>query len=410
MIKLKAFAETFEGNKIEMKETTVGIITGGISYQYAKEIFPNASFLKLGMSWPLPERMIKEFTGKVDKVYVIEELDPFWEEGIRAMGYTIDVGKNMVPLCGELSPTILAGIFDSSYKVPEPVYARPIPPRPPNLCAGCPHRAVLYVLKKNKLYVHGDIGCYTLGALPPLQAMNSSFSMGSSIGVCEGASQVLDKEGQVKMVCVIGDSTFLHSGITPLLNMAFNKANATVIILDNWITAMTGAQEHPGTGYTVTGEETTAVDYAELAKALGVAPANIRKVNPYNIEEFDKVVRKETSKQGTSVIITADAPCVLLRRAIKAYNEPLFVDEGACTGCRRCLELGCPAISWDAGRAGEYKTGDGKVKKRKGTALIDKMLCNGCGLCFQVCQIGAIKGKEVEVPLGFSLNKNKVRS
>jgi indolepyruvate ferredoxin oxidoreductase alpha subunit len=405
LIKLKAFAETFEGNKVEMRETSIGIITGGISYQYAKEIFPNASFLKLGIAWPLPERMIKEFIGKVDKVYVIEELDPFWEENIRAMGYSIDVGKNMIPLCGELSPTILAKIFDPSYKVPEPVYTHPIPPRPPSLCAGCPHRAVLYVLKKNKLYVHGDIGCYTLGALPPLQAMNSSFSMGSSIGVCEGASQVLDKAGQSKMVCVIGDSTFLHSGITPLLNMAFNKANATVIILDNWITAMTGAQEHPGTGYTITGEETTAVDYAELAKALGVAPANIRKVNPYNIEEFDKVVKEETSKQGTSVIITVDAPCVLLRRAITAYNEPLSVDEVSCTGCRRCLELGCPAISWDASKAGEYKTADGKVKKRKGTAVIDTMLCNGCGLCFQVCQFGAIRGRKTEVPLGFHLKK-----
>jgi indolepyruvate ferredoxin oxidoreductase alpha subunit len=417
LIKLKAFAETFEGNKVELKETSagggplvIGIITGGISYQYAKEIFPNASFLKLGMSWPLPERMIAEFISKVDKVYVIEELDPFWEENIRAMGFSIDIGKNMTPLWGELSPTILAEIFDPSYKVLESVYVGPIPPRPPNLCAGCPHRAVLYVLKKNKLYVHGDIGCYTLGALPPLEAMNSSFSMGSSIGVCEGASQVLDKDGQSKMVCVIGDSTLLHSGITPLLNMTFNKANATVIILDNWITAMTGAQEHPGTGYTVTGEETAAVDYAELAKALGVAPANIRKVNPYNIEAFDRVVKEETSKQGTSVIITEDAPCVLLRRAIKAYNEPLRVDADICTGCRRCLELGCPAISWDAGKAGEYKTGDGKVKKRKGASRIDAQLCNGCGLCFQVCQIGAIKGTKAEVPFGFLLNKKKALS
>jgi indolepyruvate ferredoxin oxidoreductase alpha subunit len=403
--KLKAFAETFEGNTVEMKDTSMGIITGGISYQYAKEIFPNASFLKLGMSWPLPEKKVGEFIRKVNKVYVIEELDPFWEDSIRAMGHTIDVGKGKVPLCGELSPTILAEIFDPIYKVPESVYAGMVPPRPPNLCAGCPHRAALYVLKKNKLYVHGDIGCYTLGALPPLQALNSSFSMGSSIGVCEGASQVLDKEGQSKMVCVIGDSTFVHSGITPLLNMAFNKANATVIILDNWITAMTGAQEHPGTGYTVTGEETIAVDYAELAKALGVAWENIRRVNPYNIEEFDRVVKEETSKKGTSVIITKDAPCVLLRRAIKAYNEPLYVDEAACTGCRRCLDLGCPAVSWDARKAGEYKTADGKVKKRKGTSGIDAMLCNGCGLCYQVCQFEAIRGRKTEVPFGFQLKK-----
>lgn len=168
--------------------------------------------------------------------------------------------------------------------------------------------------------------------------------------------------------------------------------------------------KHPGTGYTVTGEETTVVDYAELAKALGVAPANIRKVNPYNIEELDKVVKEETNKQGTSVIITEDAPCVLLRRAIKAYNEPLYVDEGACTGCRRCLELGCPAISWDASKAGEYKTGEGKSKKRKGAAVIDKILCTGCGLCYQVCQFGAIKGTKAEVPFGFPLNKKKALS
>jgi indolepyruvate ferredoxin oxidoreductase alpha subunit len=403
--RLKKFAETFEGNRVEMNDTSVGIITGGISYQYAKEVFSNASFLKLGMSWPLPEKKIGEFISKVDKVYVIEELDPFWEENIRAMGYKIDVGKDKVPLCGELSPTLLAEIFDPTYQTPEPVYNNPIPPRPPNLCAGCPHRPVFYVLKKNKLYVHGDIGCYTLGALPPLQAMSSSFSMGSSIGVHEGASQVLDEDGQSKMVCVIGDSTFLHSGITPLLNMVFNKSNATVIILDNWITAMTGAQEHPGTGYTATGEETVSVDYAELVKALGVAEENIRRVDPYDIDEFDKVVKEETNKKGTSVIITKDAPCVLLRRAISAYNAPLYVDEEVCTGCRRCLELGCPAISWDAGKAGEYRAADGKAKKRKGASVINALVCNGCGLCYQVCTFGAIRGKEKKVPLGFPLKR-----
>lgn len=405
LIKLKAFAETFEGNRVEMNDTAVGIITGGISYQYAKEVFPKASFLKLGMSWPLPEKMIKDFIGKVDKVYVIEELDPFWEENIRALGLPIDGGKDKVPLCGELSPTILAEIFEPNYKVPGAVYTNPIPPRPPNLCAGCPHRPVLYVLKKNKLYVHGDIGCYTLGALPPLQAMNSSFSMGSSIGVYEGTSQVLDKEGQGKMVCVIGDSTFLHSGVTPLLNMVFNKSNATVIILDNWITAMTGAQEHPGTGYNATGEETVSVDYAELSKALGVAQENIRKVNPYNIDEFDKVVKEETSKNGVSVIITKDAPCALLRRSITFFNKPLHVDQDVCTGCRQCIQLGCPAIMWDSTKAGDYTTTDGKTKKRKGTSFIDAMLCNGCGLCYQVCQFGAIRGETEEIPIGFSLNR-----
>ncbi len=405
LLKLKAFAETFEGNRVEMNDTSVGIITGGISYQYAKEVFPNASFLKLGMSWPLPEKMIAEFIGTVDKVFVIEELDPFWEDNIRALGHTIAVGKDKIPLCDELSPTILAEIFDPTYKVPESVYAGPIPPRPPNLCAGCPHRPVFHVLKKNKLYVHGDIGCYTLGALPPLEAMNSSFSMGSSIGVCEGASQVLDEDGQSNMVCVIGDSTFLHSGITPLLNMVFNKSNATVIIVDNWITAMTGAQEHPGTGYSAKGEETVSVDYAELAKALGVAQDNIRSVDPYDIEEFDKVVKEETSKKGPSVIITKDAPCALLRRAIGSFNNPLTVDQGVCTGCRQCVQLGCPAISWDVSKAGEYTTADGKTKKRKGASFIEATLCNGCGLCYQVCAFGAIKGESDEVPLGFQLNR-----
>jgi indolepyruvate ferredoxin oxidoreductase alpha subunit len=405
LLKLKAFAETFEGNRIEMNDTSVGIITGGISYQYAKEVFPNASFLKLGMSWPLPERMIAEFISKVDKVFIIEELDPFWEDTIRTLGHTIAGGKDTIPLCGELSPTILAEIFDPNYTVPKPVYNGTIPPRPPNLCAGCPHRPVFHVLKKNKLYVHGDIGCYTLSALPPLEAMNSSFSMGSSIGVCEGASQVLDENGQANMVCVIGDSTFLHSGVTPLLNMVFNKSNATVIIVDNWITAMTGAQEHPGTGYTVTGEETVSVDYAALAKTLGVAEDNIRKVDPYDIEAFDKVVKEETSKKGPSVIITKDAPCALLRRAIGSFNKPLAVNQTVCTGCRQCVQLGCPAISWDVSKAGEYTTADGKKKKRKGASFIEATICNGCGLCYQVCKFSAITGESDEVPLGFQLNR-----
>jgi indolepyruvate ferredoxin oxidoreductase alpha subunit len=404
-LKLKEFAETFEGNRREINDTSVGIITGGIAYQYAKEVFPHASFLKLGMSWPLPQRMIGEFITKVDKVYVIEELDPFWEEHIKAMGYSIAAGKDRVPLCGELSPTIVAQIFDQNYSVPEPVYDNPIPPRPPNMCAGCPHRPVFYVLKKNKLYVHGDIGCYTLGALPPLEAINSSFSMGSSIGLCEGASQVLNEEGQSKMVCVIGDSTFLHSGITPLLNMVFNKSNATVIILDNWITAMTGSQEHPGTGYTATGEETTAVDYGELVKALGVAPENIRRVDPYNVEELDKMVKEETGKKGTSVIITKDAPCVLLRRAIVSFNRPFVVDQAICTGCRQCIEVGCPAISWDETKAGEYTTAEGKTKKRKGASFIAETICNGCGLCYQICKFGAIKGESDKINVGFKLHR-----
>jgi indolepyruvate ferredoxin oxidoreductase alpha subunit len=405
LLKLKKFAETFSGNQMEINDTSVGIITGGISYQYIKDIFPNYSYLKLGMAWPLPENLIGEFIKKVKKVYVIEELDPFWEENIRIMGYKVDVGKDKIPLCGELSPTILAKALVPGYKEPEQLYKEPIPPRPPNLCAGCPHRAVIYTLKKLKLTVHGDIGCYTLGALPPLKSVHNNICMGSSVGIAEGATQVLGEKALGTMVCIIGDSTFLHSGVTPLMNMVYNKSNATVIILDNWVTAMTGSQEHPGTGYTVKGEKTSAVDYIELVKALGVKPENARRANPYNFEEFERVVKEEINKDETSVIVTTDSPCVLLRRAIKSYNEPLYVDENVCTGCRRCLELGCPAISWDVSKAGDYKTADGKIKKRKGTSLINKSLCNGCGLCYQVCKFNAIRGTTEEVPFGFQLNK-----
>jgi indolepyruvate ferredoxin oxidoreductase alpha subunit len=403
--KLKEYAETFEGNTVEMNDTSIGIVTDSVAYQYAKEVFPNASYLRLGMIWPLPEKKIRDFASKVDKLYVIEELDPFIEDNIKAMGIKVDVGKATVPICGELSPTILADLFDQSYNAPAPVYTNPVPARPPNLCPGCPHRAVFYALKKHKMFVHGDIGCYTLGALPPLRSLHSTICMGSSLGVTEGASQVLGQDGLGKMVCVVGDSTFLHSGVTPLMNMVFNKANSTVIILDNWITAMTGAQEHPGTGFTAKGEQAPVVDYVALAKAIGVKPENIRKVNPYNIEELEKVILEETNKNATSVIITKDAPCCLLRRAFESFNKPLTVDADVCTGCRQCVQIGCPAISWDATKAGEYVTADGKTKKRKGVSHIDPAICNGCGLCYQICKFGAIKADTDQVPFGFNLNR-----
>ena len=403
--RLKEFAETFPQNRIEMRDTSVGIITSGIAYQYAKEVFPEYSFLKLGMVWPLPERLIGEFISKVDKVYVIEELDPFLEENIRAMGYRVDVGKDRIPICGELSPTIIAEALKEGYRREEISYPNPIPPRPPNMCPGCPHRGVFYVLKKLKLFVHGDIGCYTLGALSPLKALHTTVCMGSSVGLTEGTTQVLGKEGLGKVVCVVGESTFLHSGVTPLMNMVYNKSNATVIVLNNWTTAMTGAQEHPGSGYTAKGEKTFAINYVELAKALGVKAENAREVNPYRLDELEKVIREEVKKDETSFIVTKDAPCALLRRAIKSYNKPLRVDEETCTGCRQCLELGCPALSWDISKAGEYRTADGKVKRRKGAAVINPLLCNGCGLCYQVCKFDAIKGEGEEVPIGFEINK-----
>ncbi len=401
--RLKEFAEEFEHNRVEWGNTDVGIITSGISYQYAKEVFPDHSFLKLGMVWPLPERKIREFASKVKELWVIEELDPFLEENIKAMGITVHVGKDRIPIYGELSPTRLREAIQGKPYTAPIKYPSPIPGRPPNLCAGCPHRGIIYVLKKLKLFVFGDIGCYTLGTLPPLRSIHTCVCMGSSVGMLEGAAQVLKEKALGKVVCVLGESTFLHAGVTPLLNMTYNRANGTVIVLNNWTTAMTGSQEHPGSGYTAKGERTFAVNYVELAKALGVKEENVREVNPYKLDEIERVVKEEIEKDEPSFIVTKDGPCALLRRAIESYNPPLFVDEEICTGCRQCLELGCPALSWDSSKAGEYRTKDGKTKKRKGVAVINEFLCNGCGLCYQVCKFGAIKGQKEEVPIGFKV-------
>ena len=405
MERLKEFAEGFEHNRVELKDTSVGIIASGIVYQHAKEVFPDYSFLKLGMIWPLPEKLIKDFASKVKELWVIEELDPFLEENIRAMGVEVHLGKDRIPICGELSPTRILEAIQGKPFEPQIKYPNPIPPRPPNLCAGCPHRGPIYALKKLKLFVNGDIGCYTLGTLPPLKALHTTICMGSSIGMTHGMAKVMGKEALGKLICVLGESTFLHAGITPLLNAIYNRSNATVFVLNNWTTAMTGAQEHPASGYTAKGERTHAVDFAELAKALGVKPENIREVNPYKIDELIEVIKEEVNKDEPSFIVTKDGPCALLRRAIKSYNPPLHVDEDVCTGCRQCLELGCPALYWDPSKAGEYKTADGKVKRRKGVAAINDLLCNGCGLCYQVCKFGAIKGETEEIPIGFELQR-----
>jgi indolepyruvate ferredoxin oxidoreductase alpha subunit len=407
MKKLKEFAEGFEHNRIEWGDKKVGIITSGIAYQYAKEVFPQYSFLKLGMVWPLPEKKIKEFASQVEEVWVIEELDPFLEENLKAMGIKVSLGKDRIPICGELSPTIIKEAIEGKPYEPSIKYHSPIPQRPPNLCPGCPHRGVFYVLKKLKVFTFGDIGCYTLATLPPLSSLHTCVCMGSSIGMLEGAVQVLKEKALNKTVAVLGDSTFLHAGITPLLGITYNKANGTVIVLDNWTTAMTGSQEHPGSGYTAKGEGTFAVNYVELAKALGVKEENIREINPYDLEETERVIKEEIGKNEPSFIVTKNSPCALLRRAIERYNPPLFVDENLCTGCRQCLELGCPAIYWDSSKAGEYTTKDGKTKKRKGISRINDLLCNGCGLCYQVCKFGAIKAHTEVPPKGFKVKREE---
>jgi indolepyruvate ferredoxin oxidoreductase alpha subunit len=327
------------------------------------------------MVYPLPARMIKHFAGKVKKLYVFEELDPFFEDQIKSWGIQV-AGKDLFPLWGEFDPAIAEQGIRGRSKKPSPGPAGiALPARPPNMCPGCPHRGVFYTLKKQGLFVAGDIGCYTLGALPPLNAMDTCICMGAGIGQALGIDKALGPEGPGKAVAVIGDSTFLHSGMTGLLDIVYNKGTCTVIILDNRTTAMTGRQEHPGTGYTIRGEETRKVDLASLCGALGVD--QVRKVNPYDLQELALIISEEINRPQPSVII-AEAPCVLHPTARRSSDGTCMVNAETCVGCRGCLQLGCPAIEW---RPGENKSGK---------ACISDNLCTGCSVCAQVCPKTAI--------------------
>lgn len=397
LLKLKEFAEQFSGNQMEINDPSVGFITAGISYQYAKEAFPNYSYLKLGMVWPLPQNLIGEFFKKVKKVYIVEELDPFLEENIKAMGFKPKGGKDRFPICGELNPYIVTkGMLGKKFKAPKPLFQETLPPRPPNLCPGCPHRGIFAVLRKLKVFAAGDIGCYTLGAYPPLSSLHSNICMGSSISSAHGMTKALGEAGKGKIVGVIGDSTFLHAGVHPLIDVAYNKSYATIILLDNRTTGMTGQQEHPATGYTIHGETAHRIDFAELGRALGIE--NPRKVNPWHLEETERVIKEELDKDDPSLVIS-EGPCMLLRRAFKKYNKPLQVDSTKCIGCKSCVNLGCPAISYHPVEGEMAVTADGK--KRKGISRIDASLCPGCHLCFQVCKFGAIQSMEEKPTFGF---------
>ncbi|MEN6617334.1 MAG: thiamine pyrophosphate-dependent enzyme, partial [Syntrophorhabdus sp.] len=387
MRKLEAFADKTKLNKMEINSKSVGIIASGAAYMYAKEVFPEYSFLKLGMVWPLPKKMIADFFKQVKKVMVIEELDPFFETEIRAMGYKVFHGKDIIPNMYELSPEIIeAAVKGKAYKAPK-IRVKPedLPRRPPNLCAGCSHRPLFYALKKAGAFVFGDIGCYTLAVAPPISALHTTICMGAGGGMAHGASKAMGKDAQ-KMVAVLGDSTFLHSGIAPLMNAAYNKGNTTTIVLDNRITGMTGHQEHAGTGFTVRGEVANQVDYAEIGKALGVK--NIRYVDPYNIKDTMEVVKEEMAKDEASLILCKDAPCMLLRRAkpLDKFKNPTYeISLDKCRGCKMCLEINCPAMSW---REETGQTADGN--KRKGTVYINPDQCVGCEVCVQVCKFDAI--------------------
>ncbi len=383
---LEAYADEFPYNTIEINDPGIGVIAAGGAYMYAKEVFPNYSYLKLGMIWPLPKKLIAEFFKKVKKVIIIEELDPFFETEIKAMGYKIFHGKDVIPNMYELSPEVIEkSLLGKKYKAPKlRVKLDDIPRRPPNLCPGCSHRALFYSLKKLGLYVYGDIGCYTLASGPPLQALHANLCMGAGVSLAYGAGKALGKEGLGKICAVLGDSTFLHAGIPAVMDTVYNKGYATTIILDNRITGMTGLQEHPGTGFTIKGEPTNMVDYEELVRGLGVK--NVRKVDPYNVEETMNTIKEEVNRDDASVIITHNGPCMLHRREKRKFQYPYYtIDTDKCRGCKACLAIGCPAISWTE-KEGQTKDG----KKRKGTVSINRLQCPGCGLCAQICTFESI--------------------
>ena len=370
---LAAYAEKSPLNRTEMAEggsVTLGIITSGTCYQYVKEVFGDSvSVLKLGMVNPLPEGLIREFASKVERLVVIEELDPVIEGQVKAMGIPVE-GKNLFPMTGEFSQKLIAEVLGAELPVPAAVTPEALPVRPPVMCAGCPHRGLFYVLAKKKLTVLGDIGCYTLGSAPPLTALDSTLCMGASVSGLHGFNKVLGKESEGKTVCVIGDSTFMHSGMTGLVNVAYNASNSTVIILDNSITGMTGHQQNPTTGYNIKGDPAAKVDLETLCHAIGIR--RVRVVDPYDLAGCEEAVTEELAAEEPSVIISR-RPCVLLKY-VKA-KPPVYVDPEKCRACKLCMKLGCPAI-----------------RIRDGKANIDTTLCVGCGVCGQLCHFGAIEG------------------
>jgi indolepyruvate ferredoxin oxidoreductase alpha subunit len=334
--------------------------------------------------------MIREFAARVKKIYCIEELDPFIEEQVRAMGIDC-TGKEIFPYTHEFDPGVIERAVTGQTARPVDLPVLTIPPRPPNLCPGCPHRGLFYVLGKLKAFVTGDIGCYTLSYMKPLEGLHSCICMGASIGMAHGMSKALKEKGKGKVVGVIGDSTFIHSGITPLLNMAYNKSEAVIVIADNRTTAMTGMQEHPATGFTLQGEQTKALDFTVLAKALGVE--NVRVIDPYNLKMTRTIMKEELAKPGPSVVIS-NRPCVLFKRFQTGPAKPLRIDPAKCIGCKMCLGLGCPPISWKKFDDMPEDQIRKNAKKQDGHSFIDQDLCNGCTVCRQLCKVGAI-GEEV---------------
>ncbi|MEE0944138.1 MAG: indolepyruvate ferredoxin oxidoreductase subunit alpha [Clostridia bacterium] len=370
--KLAEYANVNELNKVEENGAKIGIITAGISYMYAREALGDkADYLKLGMVYPLPEKLIKEFAAKYDKVFVIEELDPFIENFCKALGVEV-IGKDEFTLLGEYTPNMIKKVVLGEDAPECSAIPEQIPVRPPVMCAGCPHRGTFYVLKKLGLVVSGDIGCYTLGAVAPLASVDTTICMGASVSAAHGMAKARGAEFNKKLVSVIGDSTFMHSGITGLVDIVYNKGANTVIILDNSITGMTGHQDNPTTGYTIRKEETKQVNLITLCKSIGVERVVV--ADPFDLKNFEAIVKAEVEADEPSVII-AQRPCALLK-TVKYTGHCKITDK--CKKCKVCMRLGCPAISED---------GNGGVR-------IDTTQCNGCGLCINVCPFGAIEKED----------------
>lgn len=362
------YAESTELNRVEMGEdTSVGIITDSTSYQYAREVLGDkVSILKLGMINPLPEKLIKDFAQKVDKVIVLEELDPIIENHCKQLGIKV-AGKDTFPICGEFSQNLVRKCL--GMKEPEHITIEEnVPARPPVMCAGCPHRGIFYILKKKKCMVYGDIGCYTLGAVAPLNAMDLNVCMGASCSGLHGFNKAIGEEAESNSVGVIGDSTFIHSGMTGITDISYNMSNSTVIILDNSITGMTGHQQNPTTGKNLRGEPAGKVDLEALCRALGFN--RVRVVDPYDLKAVEEAVTEELAAKEPSIIISR-RPCVMIKGTV--HKPPISVDESKCVGCKQCMSIGCPAIA---------------VKDKK--AHIDTTLCIGCKVCSQMCKFEAI--------------------
>lgn len=375
-IKLKEYVEESPLNREEIVGDELGIITNGISYQYVKEAFPEASVLKLGITWPLPERKIKNFAERVKKLAVVEELDPLIEDYVKSLGIRVDYGKNVLPMCGEYSKVLIYEKITGK-EVKKKTSVANLTRRPPTLCPGCSHRGLYTILSKLKLFVSGDIGCYTLGALPPFSAMHSCICMGASISGAHGIAKGLSIQGiKQKPIAVIGDSTFIHSGITGLINMVYNQGDAIVVIMNNDTTGMTGGQEHPGTGRTATGGETVKLSIEKLCQLIGAK--RVKEIDTYNLKELEAIFKEELESEGPSVLIS-NQPCVLRYRVTK---KPLNVNKDKCTACKMCLKVGCIALSF-------FEQGDTKFVQ------IDPLLCNGCSVCQQMCKFGAIEGGSI---------------